>query len=151
MNTDIEKENKYVIECIKDYILDCPYLDKLANLGINFLDKNSTNYSIEEVPGKTTTHKHVDGSRECEFTFVFASMFDFSEEIEVQINNSGFYEDFNDWIEDNDDNGIYPELKEGLIPTRIEVLTSGYLYAIVDGMRRARYQIQCKLTYEKER
>lgn len=143
-------EKKYRIERIKDYILSCPYLDKLAEFGINFLDRNSTSYSIEEVPGKTIINSHVDGSSERQLTFIFASIFDFSEELEVQINNSGFYEDFSDWIEENNDNEVFPKLKEGETPVSIEVVTSGYLYAIIDGTKRAQYQIQCKLIYEKE-
>ena len=146
----MEQEKKYLIERIKDYILTCPYLNKLSQIGINFLNKDSDSYSIEEVPGKTIVTPHVDGSSERQLTFVFASMFDFSEEIENQIKSSGFYEDFSDWIEDNESKGIYPKLREGFTPTSIEVLTSGYLYAIIDGIKKARFQIQCKLIYEKE-
>lgn len=144
------KDKKYRIERIKDYILTCPYLDSLSQFGVNFLDRNSNSYSIEEVPGKNIITNHVDGSSERQVTFVFASIFDFSEEIEVQINNSGFYEDFSDWIEENNEKEIFPELKEGETPTLIEVVSSGYLYAIIDGMKKAQYQIQCRLTYEKE-
>ena len=146
----MKQEKEYLIKNIREYILTCPHLEKLSKLGINFLDSNSINYSIEEVPGKTIVSKHVDGSSERQITFTFASVFDFSEEIETQINNSGFYEDFSEWIEENDYKGVYPELKEGLPPTSIEVVTSGYLYSIISGHRKARYQIQCKLTYEKE-
>ena len=146
----MKEEKKYIIKALYDYILECPYLTKLNNIFVNFLDKDSLNYSIEEVPGKTIVSKHVDGSSERQITFTFASVFDFSEEIETQINDSGFYEDFSEWIEENDYKGVYPELKEGLTPTSIEVVTSGYLYSIISGHRKARYQIQCKLTYEKE-
>lgn len=144
------KEKKYIIESLMNYILTCPYLEKLSKFGLNFLDRNSKNYSIEEVPSKSTISKKVDGSYEKQFVFVFASMFDYSEELENQIYNSGFYEDFSDWIEENNDNEIFPKLRDGLIPTSIEVETSGYLYGVTEGMDKARFQIQCKLIYEKE-
>lgn len=145
-----QEEKKYIIRSIRDYVLKCPYLERLSKLGINFLDEESNSFSIEEVPSKTITHKRVDGSTEREFIFVVASMFDFSEELQNQINNSGFYEDFSEWIEENNENGILPELKEGLISEEIEVETSGYLYLINNSISKARYQIQCKLIYTKE-
>lgn len=143
-------DKKYLISSIRDYILTCPYLVKLSNMGINYLDEKSDSFSIEEVPSNVIVHQHVDGSSERQFIFVVCSMFDFSDELQNQIKNSGFYEDFSNWIEENNENGILPELRNGLIPEEIEVETSGYLYAIFNGVRKARYQIQCKLTYTKE-
>lgn len=143
-------DKKYLISSIRDYILTCPYLNKLNSLGVNFLDENSGSFSVEEIPSKTIVNKHVDGSSDRQITFVVAGMFNFSEEIQNQINNSGFYEDFSDWIEENNDKGIFPNLKDGYIPDEIEVETSGYLYNILDGMKKARYQIQCKFYYIKE-
>lgn len=146
----MSKEKQYLISSIRDYILTCPYLEKLEYLGINFLDEASNSFSIEEVPSKTTIKKFIDGSRKKQFTFVVASMFDFSEELQNQIDNSGFYEDFSDWIEENNDKGVLPNLKNGLTPEEIEVETCGYLYNIFDGIKKARYQIQCKFTYTEE-
>ncbi len=143
-------EKKYIISSIRDYILTCPYLTKLSNMGINYLDEKSDSFSIEEIPSKTIVTRHVDGSSERQLIFVVCSIFDFSDELQNQINNSGFYEDFSDWIEENNEKGIFPTLKNGLIPEEIQVDTSGYLYSILNGMRKARYQIQCKLTYTKE-
>ena len=146
----MSKEKQYLISSIRDYILTCPYLEKLEDLGINFLDETSNSFSIEEVPSKSKIKKYVDGSILKQITFVVASIFDFSDELQNQIDNSGFYEDFSDWIEDNNDKGVLPILKEGLTPEEIEVETSGYLYNIFDGIKKARYQIQCKFTYLKE-
>lgn len=142
---------KYMVDCVREYILTCPFLDKLANLGVNFLDSDSSSYSIEEVPSKTIIEgPYVDGSSKRQFVFVFASNFNYSEELEQQLKNSGFYEDFSDWIEENNERGVFPSLKEGLTPESIEVGSSGYLYGIVNGMKKARYQIQLKLIYEKK-
>lgn len=146
----MDSEKKYIIDSIRKYILTCPYLTKLSNFGINYLDDKSDSFSIEELPSKTIVDKYIDGSSKRQLIFVVCSMFDFSDELQNQINNSGFYEDFSDWIEENNDEGIFPTLKDGLIPDEIEVDTSGYLYSIFDGMRKARYQIQCKFTYIKE-
>lgn len=144
------KEKKYIIESLMDYILTCPYLEKLNKFGLNFLDKDSENYSVEEVPSKNVIKKRVDGSYEKQLIFIFASIFDYSDELENQIKNSGFYEDFEDWLEENNDNEVFPDLKAGLTPISVEVETSGYLYGINESMNKARFQIQCKLIYEKE-
>ncbi len=141
---------QYLISSIRDYILTCPYLEKLEKLGINFLDEKSNSFSIEEIPSKKILNKYVGGSSKRQIIFVVASTFLFSEEIQNQINNSGFYEDFSDWIEENNDNGVFPKLKDGYTPDEIEVETSGYLYSIYSDMSKARYQIQCKFTYIKE-
>ncbi len=146
----MDNEKKYLISSIRDYIITCPYLKKLNNLGINFLDEESNSFSIEDVPSKRIVTKYVDGSSKRQIIFVVASTFDFSEEVQNQINNSGFYEDFSDWIEENNDNGVFPDLKAGYTPEEIEVETSGYLYSVFNGMKQARYQIQCKFTYIKE-
>ena len=147
----MKDDKQYLISCVRDYILACPHLEKLNNLGINFLDKKSNSFSIEEIPTKKIIGgPYVDGSSKRQFIFVVASTFDFSKELQNQIDNSGFYEDFSDWIEENNDKGIFPEMKNGYVPEEIEVDTSGYLYSIYNDLSKARYQIQCKFTYTKE-
>lgn len=141
-----------IIESVRDYILECPHLKDLKKVNVNFLPKNVDNCSIEEMPSPNgnVIKKYLDGTTEREFNFVFACIFDYSEDLETNIENSGFFENFQQWIENNELNEVYPELGEGLEPFSIEVTTTGYLYYVPDKMDRAIYQIQLKLLYVKE-
>lgn len=141
-----------IIESVRKYILNCPYIDDLAKVNVNFLTRDTNNYSIEEMPSMNGNiiKKYIDGSTDREFNFVFACVFDYSEDLQTNIENSGFFENFQEWIEENDINGIYPELREGLHPYSIAVTTTGFLSFVPEKMDRAIYQVQLKLLYEKE-
>lgn len=142
-----------IVESVRNYILECPYLNDLKKVNVNFLPKDTNNCSIEEVPSQNGTiiKRYLDGTTEREFNFVFACIFDYNENLETNIENSGFFENFQEWIENNDLNGIYPELGEGYDPYSIKVTTTGYLFYIPEKSDRAIYQIQLKLLYEKEK
>ncbi len=138
---------KTIIEGVRDYILTCPYLDTLKRLNINFLDDG---YSIEEVPVDPVVKSYIDGSSERQFVFTFATRFEYNEEVKNNIDNSGFFEKFEKWLEENQSNGNLPELPEKMTASSIEINSNGYLYGIDNNMAYARYQIQLRLLYDKE-
>ena len=139
-----------IIESVKNFILKCPYLAELAAVNVDFLPDSPDTYSIEEVPTNAVIQTYLDGSQERQFVFVFASRFYYSDEAKNNIENSGFYEDFSDWMDEQTKNGNLPVMRDGLIPTKIEAMSSGYLFDISGDLSNARYQIQCRLIYDKE-
>lgn len=139
-----------IIESIREYLLKCPYLNELAKVNVDFLPEDPMTYSIEQTPSEPIIKRYLDGTTDRQITFVFACRMFYSDERINNINNSGFFEKFQEWLFDNSDNDILPELEEGLIPYRIEAISSGYLYDISGDLSNARYQIQCRLLYEKE-
>lgn len=139
-----------IIECIRAFILKCPCLNKLSRVNIDFLPENTDSYSIERVPAQEVIKEYLDGSTERQVLFVFASRCYYSDELRNNIENSGFYEAFSDWLEVSSERGELPELFEGMNATKIEALSSGYLFDVAEDFETARYQIQCKLTYDKE-
>ncbi len=139
-----------IIENIRDYIMKCPFLDELASVNVDFLPDDATTYSIEQTPSEPIIKRYLDGTTDRQLTFVFACRLFYSDERINNINNSGFFEKFQEWLFDNSDNGILPEMEDGLIPEKIEAISSGYLYDISGDLSNARYQIQCRLLYEKE-
>ncbi len=139
-----------IIESVRDFIETCPYLDNLSSVMINYLSDTPGSFSIEEEPSPIILERYLDGSSKRQFTFVFASRFIYSDEIRNNIDNSGFYEDFTDWLEECTENENLPVLDTGLTPVKIEALSSGYLFGIAENLTEARYQIQCRLTYYKE-
>lgn len=140
---------KAIIECIKDYFKDCPYLNDL-DINIDYLGDDA-NYSIEETPATIIIREFVDGSSERQCQFVFASrMFFGTVENQQNISNLHLFEKIANWLESNTKKGILPQLNEGQTATRIEALSSGYLYGTDNVNQYARYQIQCRLIYEEE-
>ena len=61
------------------------------------------------------------------------------------IENSGFYEDFSRWIEEESSKGNLPILEGNRESLEIKVSTTGYAFQTDDNS--ARYQIQLKLIY----
>ena len=139
-----------VIESVKNFIAQCPYLDELACVNVDFLPENPDTYSIEEVPTQTVLRRYLDGGSLRQFTFVFAARLRYSDEVRNNIDNSGFYEDFAAWLEECTENENLPVMASGYSPEKIEALSNGYLFDISGDITNARYQIQCRLTYEKE-
>ena len=59
--------------------------------------------------------------------------------------NSGFYQSFEEWTEQNNLDDIFPEL-DGHDAVKVEVLQSGYLFA--PDVDLGRYQMICRLIYK---
>lgn len=136
-------EDKSMIEKIKDFIAKC-HLLKDEQINVDYLSNEISYYSIEVVPSERTLRKYLDGSEDRQLIFVFASRESYSEDVIQNILNSKFYEDFNDWIEEQNDKGILPNI-EGI--ESIECTSPGYAFQTSEDT--ARYQIQMKILYEK--
>lgn len=139
-----------IIESVTKFIMSCPFLTELAKVNVDFLPADPDTYSVEEVPSETIRKRYLDGSSERQFIFTFAARLNYSDEVRNNIDNSGFFEDFEDWLEECTDKEIFPELKEGLTPLKIEAISSGYLFDVSGDLSNSRYQIQCRLIYDKE-
>lgn len=140
------QENKTILSAVRDYIMTCPFLhDGAVNIG--YLG-DRIEYSIDVLPMTPVVKKYVGGGCQKQFGFTLTSKEAFDGDARTALDSSGFYEDFERWIEKNERYEIYPELPEGLTPQMIEVTTGGYIFDIETDM--ARYQIQCRLVYEQE-
>lgn len=138
-----------IIESVREFISTCPHLNEFAEgIGVDFLGTEATSYSIEEVPSNPIVKKYIDGSSVRQFLFIFSSREAYSEDAFINLNNIGFYEKFYNWIEEQSLNKNLPQITCGE-SLKIEALTNGY--AFDTDIDKARYQIQCKLTYFKEK
>ena len=136
-----------VTESIRNYIMDCPEL-KDGCLLVDFLGDKAVEYTIEPVPCDPVVKKYTDGSCMKQFLFIFASREFFSEDVNLCLDNLGFYENFEAWIEQQNDEGILPELDGDREPFSLEIVTKGYAFSAEADT--ARYQIQLRLLYEEE-
>jgi hypothetical protein len=143
-----------IIEAIRDYIRTCPHLqefegaDGVIKVNVDFLEELATSYSIEEVPTDPVIKKYINGDTVRQFQFIFASREPFGAYVLQNISNSGFYEDFANWIEQNNNNDIFPLLHAGYESQEIKVLSPGYAFAV--SVDQARYQIELRLKYYKQ-
>lgn len=134
-----------MIDKIREYIATCPYLDEYAELNIDYLLDKVNTYSVNENAGyNPIINKFLKGS-ERQIMFTFDSKLRWNEDIQNNIDNSKFYEDFRDWLETNNKNKVFPNI-EGIY--KIEALTPGYIFAT--NANEAIYRIQCKAEYFKE-
>ena len=133
-----------IIKALRDYISQCPYLYEF-NKGINidYLDNDSTTYSIEEVPCEPIIKRYINGDTKRQYDFIFASRESYGADVFQNIENSGFYEDFSRWIEEESSKGNLPSLEGNRESLEIRVSTTGYAFQTDDNS--ARYQIQLKL------
>ena len=137
-----------IIQAIRDYISTCPLLKNGIILGIDKLESD-VSYTIDTTPCPPIVQKYTDGGSKRQFQFVFASREKYGEKVLENLQNSGFYESFADWLEKNNWRGIFPDLGEYRTPFKIEILSNSYIYDTGDNT--ARYQIQLNLLYYQDR
>lgn len=135
-----------MIEKIREYIATCPYLKEYAELNVDYLTDKVVTYSVNESAGyDPVISEDIIGNQEKQFLFTFDSKLIWNEDIQNNIDNSKFYENFREWLEENNRNEIYPDIK-GVY--EIGATTSGYIFAT--NANEAIYRIQCYLKYDKE-
>lgn len=130
-----------MIDSIRTYMITCPYLDDERVINVDYLT-NELSYSIEPIPSDPYVKRFVDGGGIKQFQFAFTSKESYDASETIGINQ--FYEQFSEWIELQNDLGIYPFTG----CTGIEIMTSGYLFDSESA--NARYQIQLRVLYERQ-
>lgn len=139
-----------IIDALRNYIRTCQHLDTFNNavkVNVNYLEGSTDTYSIEEVPINPIVRKYVNGDSIRQYAFIFTSREPYGIDVLQNIDNSGFYEKFADWIESQNNNEIFPLLDNGLEPLEIKVTSTGYAFAVTEDT--AQYQINLRLKYFK--
>lgn len=137
-----------IIDSIRKYFLKCPLLDELARLNVDYLGVEPVEYTIDSQPTTPIIKQYTDGGALKQYTFVFGSREYYGADVLQNIENSGFFERFAAWVEEQSKQGNLPELENGKKAISMEVLTSGYLFSANED--NARYQIQCRLIYYED-
>lgn len=102
---------------------------------------------LSGVPPKKLSEKYdtTDGTCLKQFQFALTSKEAYDGDARTGIANSGFYQSFEEWTEQNNLDDIFPEL-DGHDAVKVEVLQSGYLFA--PDVDLGRYQMICRLIYK---
>ena len=134
---------KPIIQSIRDYVMTYPDIDD-RKINIDYLG-NGMEYSIDPIGADPIYKRYVDGSCLKPFQFAFTSKEAYDGDARTGIANSGFYQDFAEWTEQNNLDDILPEL-DGHDAIRVDVLQSGYLFSTEEDL--GRYQMICRLIYK---
>lgn len=137
--------DKANIDIIRDYISKCPYLKEYAELNVEYLQDKVNTYSVNENAGyDPVIEKYMLGA-DYQLLFTFDSKLIWNEDIQNNIDNSKFFENFKNWLEENNNKNIFPEI-DGIY--EIGATTNGYIFAT--NANEAIYRIQCYAKYYKE-
>lgn len=135
-----------IIGKIRDHINKCPLLDR-DTVGVDYIGVNMS-YSVDPLPCDPVIQPYTDGGAKKQYQFAFTSKELYDEDKRITIENSGFCQAFEEWLELQNMLGNMPALPGKKEAYKFETLNKGYLYDI-DG-NKARYRIECRLLYTQE-
>lgn len=141
-----------IIDGVTEFIKECPLLKNSkggGTINVNYLGENAPKYSIDVMTVNPVIRRYPDGGEQRQFLFVLASREAYDRETLANMDVARFYEEFGEWIEEQNHKRKFPKMDKGCTPVSIQVTSSGYLFAVDN--KTARFQIQCKLIYNKER
>lgn len=138
-----------IIESIRKFISGCPLLKNGVLLNVDRLGDSEIEYTIDGEMTAPILRQYTDGSSLRQFNFIFASRESYGADTLQNIANSGFYEDFANWIETQSNAKNLPKLDKYRIPQYIEAQSDSYIFDTDDST--ARYQIQLKFVYYQDR
>lgn len=127
------------------YFRQCPLFDRDNRLNFNFRGVTPSQYNIETPPAGPPIKQYLSGSCIKEKLIVISSLEAYGEDARIQIQSSGFYEQLEAWVNQQNRLKLYPKTPPGTTPIKLECLTDGYLIAAEEDA--GWYQIQLKLTY----
>ena len=133
-----------MIEAVRKYLEQCPVFHG-GKLNVDWLPQDATTYSVDVVPAAPVIKKYLDGSSKRQFLFCLATRAYYGEHIRQQMDNLCLFEQFSEWIDQQNRNHVYPDFGIDKRAQKLEITTSGYIFA--PDTDTARYQVQCKLFY----
>lgn len=131
-------------EGLYKYFKICPLL-KNNRLNFNHQGLKTSEFVIQPIPGGPPLRRYMSRSSKKEKLFCIASNESYNSDALVNIENSNWYEKFEQWVNEQNRLKHFPDTPEGVSPLQLECVTDGYMLAADE--KNAHYQIQLKLTY----
>lgn len=144
-------ENKAIIDCIKEFFKECPYIKNLDKINVDYLDYEvKDSYSIEQESGQLEISRNVTGTKSFrEIRFIFASRLFFNpNETEQNSNNLKELEKICEWVYEKNLKKELPKLNDKEEATSI-TLDRPFLFGVNKDFTIARYQMSGTLQYER--
>lgn len=137
----------YRISKLRDYlfnIINTLTTNRKYQINANMLSKDINNYSLDKIPTASVVEKWIMGIEIHKDVFSFRSRMAYSQDTLNNLKNIGFFEDFENAIKTNNDEGVLPEI-EGI--EEIMCLNTGTMISNDDG-KTATFDIQVQITYK---
>lgn len=138
-----------MIDSVRDYIANCPYLDDFTEVNVNYLVDKVKAYSVNEGASyNPIIATDILGNEESQFQFTFDAKFHWNDEIANNVDNSNFFENFSNWLRENNNNKIFPTIgSDDISITSISANSNGYIFDTSSD--EAIYRISCVMNYTR--
>ena len=140
-DTRISKLRTYLFS-----IIDTLTTDKSYQINANMLSNDINNYSLDKIPTSSTIEKWVTGVEIHRDVYSFRSRMAYSQDTINNLLNIGFFEEFENIIKSNNEEGILPNIN-GI--QSIECLNCGSMNSA--NTNTAEFDIQLQITYREEK
>lgn len=118
--------------------------EQYKQINVNFLSDDINNYSLDKIPITKNENNWIIGNGLQREVYSFRSRMDYSADTISNIENIGFYEKFEDIIQENNEKNILPEI-DGI--QSIQCLNSGTMNKA--NTNTAEFDIQLQIEYVK--
>ena len=118
---------------------------------IDWLEYEAVSFSISPLPldNNGIIRRDVVGNVEKSYQVMFSVVFDYTPDLQQQIENSSFFEDLDKWLKKNNKERVFPELEEGRKPVSIGINQTPYLFYVPEDNQVARYTTTIDLRYKE--
>ena len=140
MDNRISKLREYLFN-----IIDTLTTNRKYQINADFLGENG-DYSLDKIPTESIVTKFINGKEIHRDVYSFRSRKLYSQDTANNLENIGFFEDFEDIINSNNKEGVLPNI-DGI--EEIKCLNCGTLND-VDGTQ-ATFDIQIEITYRSKK
>ena len=140
--------NNTRIDKLRGYL--CDVINTLTNrensqINADMLSKNVNNYSLDKIPTASVVLKWINGDEIRKDVFSFRSRKEYSTNEIINLQNIGFFEEFEKAIKTNNKKGVLPEIN-GI--ESIECLNCGTMLRA--DTNTAIFDIQIQIIYREE-
>lgn len=140
INTRISKLQDYLFNVIntltenRDYQINADFLGDIGD------------FSLDKIPTASEVERWITGLEIHRDVYSFRSRKDYAKDVLTNLENIGFFEDFERKIKSNNEEGILPEIDN---IESIECLNCATMISNDDGTQ-ATFEIQIQITYREE-
>jgi hypothetical protein len=113
-------------------------------MNVNFLSNEIDNYSITKMPTKSIVETSITGERIMKDVYQFSGKFTYGSEVAENLNNIGFWEEFEEKIYSNNEKGVLPDISNVI---EIKCLNCGSMR--VANSQDCEMTIQIQIDYKK--
>jgi len=139
----------YRISKLRDYLFDIINTlteNRNYQINANMLSNKVDDYSLDKIPTDTEVESWIIGIVKRRDVYSFRSRKSYSQDVVVNLKNMGFFEQFENAIKTNNEEGNLPDI-EGI--ESIECLNPFTMISNNDG-KTATFDIQIQITYREE-